>query len=88
MFKLTLGRNKFLIRILYKSGQDQIMWVYNFDCQFPNTLEKVSYTVVSATTTPIFIGVDNIEAIWQVDYRRSVWSVIKSMRPASYFRER
>jgi hypothetical protein len=79
MFKLTLGKTKYQIRILYKSGQDQLVWAYNFHCNSNSqAIEDVTYTTVYPTSMPIFLGLDDIEAVWQVDYRKSVWSFFTS----------
>lgn len=89
MFGLTLGKSKQLVRILYKSGQDHVMWVYGLSVQLTGgTLTKIKYDCVSPNNVPIHIGVDSIEAVYQIKRLYSVWSVIKSMRPVSYFDHR
>lgn len=89
MFGLTLGRSKQQVRILYKSGQDHVMWVYSLSAQLSGgTITKIEYDCVSPNNVPIHIGVDSIEAVYQIKRLYSVWSVIKSMQPVSYFDHR
>lgn len=89
MFGLTLGKSKQLVRILYKSGQDHVMWVHSLSVQIHGgTITKINYDCVSPNNVPIHIGVDGIEAVYQIKRLYSVWHVIKSMRPVSYFDHR
>jgi len=52
------------IRINYKSGISEEMWVLEFNTQIP--LTKIDYKALSLTKTSIYMNVDAIESIYQV----------------------
>jgi hypothetical protein len=62
---ITLFKSKIKIRILYKSGNSHEVWVTRF------VIENGTWSWTSADSNlrPIFLGVDEIEAVFQVDVR-------------------
>ena len=66
MFKF---KEKFKIRILYKSGNSQEFWCSSF------TYMNGTYTWEScdANYRPIVFGADDVEAVYQVGHKRSLF---------------
>lgn len=59
----------FTVRIIYKSGAEAIL-----DCtEFQHSAREVTWEIdkrfVSSNTRPIFMNVDDIAAVWQLDAR-------------------
>lgn len=71
MFKLTFGKTKYLVRVLYKSGNSHSFWTYDFAKEG----DVWGWNAVHSTNRPILLGPDHIEAVYVVDERRSVWSL-------------
>ena len=72
--KVTLGHTKFKIRIVYKSGYYHDFWVYKFDGNQGDGsgLKSVSWIPASSGNDPVFIGLNNIESVYQINYRRGL----------------
>jgi len=65
--KLTFGRSKMKIRVLYKSGNSHSQWFVKFVTQ--QDLSQAEWLQAEQNIRPIKLGIDNVEAIWQEDYR-------------------
>jgi hypothetical protein len=77
MIGVTLFRTKFKVRILYKSGNVQDVWMVKFKhtCE-SDRITSLEYETVSQKTCPLFLGLDNIEAAWQVNARINLFRAI------------
>lgn len=60
MFKKR--KPKFLIRVLYKSGNHMDFWVHSFSIKGSN----YSWETVAGEAKPVLLGVDNVEAVYQL----------------------
>jgi hypothetical protein len=60
------SRDIFTIRIVYKSGYTHDFDVYRFKIR-GGTFE---WDAVSADNTPLFLGADDVAAVWQIGTRR------------------
>ncbi len=65
-------RHKVLVTVNYKSGIQKSFWVFSFD------VKGGTYTwdAVYKEDSPVVIGVDEIESVWQGEVRwfgRSIW---------------
>lgn len=71
---MTFGRSRCKIRILYRSGNVQEMWFLTFNwsraANGDNSLEWKEYY---RSEQPMKIGVDDIEAIFQIGTKVSIW---------------
>lgn len=65
--KLTLGSSKFKIRFLYKSGNSHSQWFTSFTTV--QDLTRAEWTTAHPNIKPIVMGLDDLEAVWQEDYR-------------------
>ncbi len=76
--KLTFGLSKFKIRIMYKNGNDQSMWFREFTATLnqDNSVHAMKWHTVDQNIKPIHMHVDQIEAIYQTDYRINVFYFI------------
>ena len=72
--KLTLGRSKFKIRILYKSGNSHSQWYVKFSTN--QEISEAAWQTVDQNIKPIVMKVDNVEAIYQEDYRINLFHFI------------
>jgi hypothetical protein len=77
---ITFGKTKCKVRILYKSGNTIEMWFYEFN------IDKRGSEVVSASYTPsedfekvLALGIDNVEAIYQIGAKVNVFTRIKQL---------
>ncbi len=77
----TLFRTKFKIRILYKSGNSHEFWVTTFDIKNG----KWTWSSVTQTNNPLIIGVDDVEAVYQVGGRLNVFTWIWQVITPPYF---
>ena len=76
MTRYTLGKTKFKVRILYKSGNEMTFWVDEFSAKCAGgKLDQISWKGSYSDCHPLHLGVDNIEAIQQMAARRSIWSL-------------
>lgn len=57
------NKNKYLVRIVYKSGYTHDFWVYEFEVSGGS----FRWTTVGGDNTPILIGADDITAVWQLE---------------------
>lgn len=55
-------KDKFLVRIVYKSGYTHDFWVYSFDVQGG----RYTWHAAELDNQPAVIGVDDIAAVWQI----------------------
>lgn len=55
-------KDKFLVRIVYKSGYTHDFWVYEFEVQDG----KYTWHMVDLDNHPVVLGVDDIAAVWQI----------------------
>jgi len=77
MIGITLFRTKFKVRILYKSGNVQDVWMVKFNIKSESDrVTSLEYKTVSQKTCPLFLGLDNIEAAWQVHGRINLFRAI------------
>ena len=55
-------KDKFLVRIVYKSGYTHDFWVYSF------SVKNGTYTwsCVEENNKPVVLGADDIAAVWQI----------------------
>lgn len=76
----TLGPTKYKIRILYKSGNEHTFWCRSFSVQKKRAnISEIKWTTMTPANTPIEIGVNNVESIWQVGARVNVWNWFMSV---------
>lgn len=57
-------KTKYLIQVNYKSGISMEFWVYYF--RFKDN--EYSWEAAHDDNKPLFLGVDNIESVWQIGY--------------------
>lgn len=69
--KLTLGRTKYRLRVLYKSGNSHIFWAY----EFTMNANAIRWKHCHDDNKPLHLNYEAVEAIYQVDYRKSIWSI-------------
>lgn len=76
--RLTLGRSKFKIRILYKSGASHSQWFTEFTATVnnDNSIHRIKWNVFDQNIQPIHMNVDNVDAIYQEDYRINLFYCI------------
>lgn len=56
-------RDRFFIRVNYKSGHSEEFWVYQFEIN----KNSVKWESVKPTEVkPVLIGYDEIESVWQI----------------------
>lgn len=67
---LTLFKTKFKVRILYKSGNSHEFWATEFNF----SKAEASWKQANPAKRPVMLGVDNIEAVWQVEARVNVFT--------------
>lgn len=72
MLGLTIFRSKVRIKVLYKSGNSHEAWFTTFT-KDRNTW---SWETVTQSNSPVIMGVDDIEAVWQVNARINVFTAI------------
>lgn len=75
MLGITLLKTKFKIKILYRSGNSQSFWVYDYHIHDG----KHEWTPSSDSGRPIIIGVNDIEAVYQVAARMNIFSFFKDL---------
>ena len=68
----TLFRTKFKVRVLYKSGNSHEFWCTKFKVHNG----QWEWVTVTQSNTPILLGVDDIEAVYQVKARLNVFTAI------------
>lgn len=74
---VTLGRPRYLVRILYKSGNSQDTWFSSFNItrKKDGTIVGTDWKEYEAATCPISVGAtEDIEAVYQLEAIVSVWS--------------
>lgn len=81
----TLFRTKFKIRILYKSGNSHEFWCTTFKRENTGSGVTYSWQTVTQTNAPILIGVDEIEAVYQVGGRLNIFTLIWQVITPPYF---
>lgn len=69
----TLFKTKFLIRILYKSGNSHKFWVYDYTCRDG----EHKWSACSFSSRPLIIGVDEMEAIFIVKKKVNIITFLK-----------
>lgn len=57
------NKDKFLIRIVYKSGYTHDFWVYEFEIDRGNA----KWTTIEGGNKPLWLGMDDIAAVWQLE---------------------
>lgn len=57
------NENKYLVRIVYKSGYTHDFWVYEFEID----RGKFTWAAVKGGSTPLLIGADDIAAVWLLE---------------------
>lgn len=67
---LTLFKTKFKVRILYKSGNSHEFWVTEFNLSKAQASWKSAHPV----KRPLLLGLEEVEAVWQVDARVNVFT--------------
>ena len=72
--KLTLGRSKFKIRIMYKNGNCHSQWFTKFKTN--QDLISAEWNTADQNIKPLVMGIEAVEAVWQVDYRVNLFYVI------------
>ncbi len=81
MIAPTLFRTKFKVRILYKSGNSHEFWTTHFSVKNGDW----KWNAVTQTNNPILLGVDEIEAVYQVGGRLNVFTWIWQVITPPYF---
>lgn len=77
---VTLGETRFLVRILYKSGNSQEVWLKSFTTTNASdgAIRSMEWKEYGTTAIPISIGaVENIEAVFQLEVIKSIWALNK-----------
>jgi len=72
--KITLGKSKCKIRILYKSGNSHSQWYTKFSTL--QDLTEASWTTAEQNIKPLVMNIERIEAIYQEDYRLNLFHFI------------
>ena len=75
MVGVTLFRTKFKVRVLYKSGNQQEFWCTEFNVKNGHW----TWNAVTQTNNPIMLGVDDVEAVWQVGGRLNIFTALKQL---------
>lgn len=57
------NKDKYLVRIVYKSGYTHDFWVYEFKID----RGKYTWTTVEGGSIPVLIGADDIAAVWLLE---------------------
>lgn len=66
------GRSRIKVRILYKSGNSHECWMIYFMLKD----NKYSWETYGSNIRPIDIGVGEIEAIWRIEAKLSIWRIL------------
>lgn len=71
MFKFFnwLKYNRYLIRIIYKSGQHVDFWVYRFTAYGAG----VKWIPIRNNTQPLYLNYDEVESIFQLKAHRGLY---------------
>jgi hypothetical protein len=72
--RITLGRSKFKMRILYKSGNSHSQWYTKFNTN--QDLTSAEWLTADQNIKPVVMGISEVEAIYQEDYRVNLFTVI------------
>jgi hypothetical protein len=72
--KLTLGRTKSKIRVLYKSGNSHSQWFIKFVTV--QDLSEVKWQQADHNIRPLVMGIGEVEAVWQEDYRINLFAFL------------
>lgn len=60
---------KALVKINYKSGISEAYWFKKFDATYDGgSITSLTWESANGVNGPIFIGVSNIESVYQLDY--------------------
>jgi len=59
-------RTRYQLEVNYKTGIQKRFWVYKFTI----THGEWTWISVSDSNKPIVLGVDEVESVWQVGYKR------------------
>lgn len=60
---------KELIKINYKSGTSETYWFKKFDAKYEGgSITSLTWESANGAIGPIFIGISNIESVYQLDY--------------------
>jgi hypothetical protein len=64
------------IRILYKSGNSHEFWVYSYRIKRENggSVHHAWEACDELRNSPIMLGVDEVEAVWQVDHIKPLFA--------------
>ena len=58
---------KYKVQVNYKSGISMVFWVKKFDIEIDkNGKRTVTWEASDPRDNAIYIGVDNIESVWEV----------------------
>lgn len=73
-------KNKYHIRIRYKSGQHHDFWCSSFKITVGATGNRsYAWTECDKSNQAIMIGADDIESVWQIGYRENFVNTIKRL---------
>lgn len=76
--KWCFGYNKFLIKIVYKSGHAEQYWMYKFTCKHSNNeITKASWNIADLQKNALWLNVSAIESVIQLKSRRGFLGQVK-----------
>ena len=72
------GPTEFLVQINYKSGTSMRVWCTSFNTKRGTVgLQGVEWKAVRAQDQIMFLGIDDVESIYQVDARKALFGGTK-----------
>lgn len=66
------GRSRIKVRVLYKSGNSHECWMI----YFKESDDRYSWETYGSNIRPINIGANEIEAIWRIEAKLSIWRIL------------